>query len=312
MNHPHWQYYLSLVDDVDRLSRFVELAESNFTAHSVECTRILLAAASEVDVVAKVLCERRAPGSKARNIEDYGNILLPAYSGLTAIEVSIPRVGLDFLPWRDWTTTTRPAWWGHYNKVKHERHNFASEGNLGNALNAVAGLCVLVSYLDYDYVSKLNVHRPFFFLSRKYDGPGKSGHSPDKLPRLQIRAHPPTPKRRFDTETRNPVAGSASHASPIRSRLSLRSIANDLPCSMPCVMSCRARISICAQFQPNNRSTAAYPFPRVPRRNARTPRPHPISPATIAPLALRATYSGLQIPIWFTPICRDGKCPGAR
>lgn len=173
VNRPHWQYFLSLVDDVDRLSRFVDLSESNFGTHSVECTRILLAAASEVDVVAKVLCERCEPGSAPRSIVECGQILLAAHPGLTAVEVSIPRSGLDFVPWKDWTLTARPDWWTQYNDVKHERHNYASEGNLRNALNAVAGLCVLVSYLDYDYVSRLNVHKPFFFISPRYKAQGK-------------------------------------------------------------------------------------------------------------------------------------------
>ena len=173
MQRPHWQYFLSLVDDIDRLSRFVELAEDNFGAYSTECTRILLAAASEIDVVAKVLCEKISPGSKPHSIVGYGEILLPRYPQLPAIEISVPRVGLAMIPWRSWTTSTRPSWWQSYNAVKHERHNHAKDANLGNALHAVAGLCVLVSYLDYDLIrTGLPTRRPFLFLDRKHDSGG--------------------------------------------------------------------------------------------------------------------------------------------
>lgn len=171
MKYPHWQYYLSLVDDVDRLSRYVELATDNFATYSVECTRILLAAASEIYVVAKILCGQVSPGSDARSIVDYGEILLPNYPGLSNVEVTIPRCDLTFIPWRDWTMQQRPQWWQSYNNVKHERHKYAGDANLGNSLKAVAGLCVLLSYLHYeDFIYKgLATRRPFFFLDRKYD-----------------------------------------------------------------------------------------------------------------------------------------------
>lgn len=174
MQYPHWQYYLSLVDDLDRLSRYVELAEDNYATYSTELTRILLAAGSEVDVVAKLHCARVTPDATPSTIVDYGNILLPAYPGVTSVEVSIPRCRLGFKPWSEWTTTDRPSWWGSYNKVKHERHTHFRQANLGNVLQAVAGLCVLVSYLHYDdFVSSgLATRRPFFYLDAKYNEGG--------------------------------------------------------------------------------------------------------------------------------------------
>jgi hypothetical protein len=40
-----------------------------------------------------------------------------------------------------------PNWWRSYNDVKHERQGHFASANLGNALDAMAGLFVLVSYL---------------------------------------------------------------------------------------------------------------------------------------------------------------------
>jgi hypothetical protein len=175
MKFPHWHYFLSLVEDVDRLSRFVELAEDNFATFSVECTRILLAASSEVDVVARVLCAKVKPNESPRDICDHGDILLPAFPNLPSVEISIRRCGVKLIPWAHWTQTQRPSWWQSYNSVKHYRHTHASEGNLGNALNAVAGLCVLVCYLHFnDFVYKgFPANRPFLFLDRKYETGGK-------------------------------------------------------------------------------------------------------------------------------------------
>ena len=185
MQYPHWQYYLSLVDDVDRISRYVDLTADNYATYSTELTRILLTAGSEIDVVAKLLCYSIDPGSKPNNIIEYGRLLLPKYSGLTSVEVSIARTGLSFVPWFDWSNTQAPMWWTNYNKVKHERNAYFKEANLCNVLNAVAGLCVFVCYLHYyDFISGgLNIRRPFFYLDTKYNADSHILCSPEtKLP----------------------------------------------------------------------------------------------------------------------------------
>ncbi len=180
MEYPHWQYFLSLVEDVERLSRYVSLNEENFGTSSIECTRLLLSACSEIDVVCKVLCERVSPGSDPGRINEYGEIMLPRFRHIPTILICVPRFSLQFQPWEDWTTERRPDWWQDYNKVKHERHRYADLGNLGNVLNAVGGLCVLVSYLHYhDFISKgLATRRPFLFLDSLYNGEGSLLVSP--------------------------------------------------------------------------------------------------------------------------------------
>ena len=172
MQHPHWQYYLSLVDDIDRVSRYVDLTEDNYPTYSTEFTRLLLAAGSEIDVVAKLLCAGIEPNNHAGSIVDYGNILLPAYPEITSVEISIPRCSLSFVPWSDWSNEKRPDWWLNYNNVKHERNIHFKEANLGNVLHAVAGLCVFVCYLYYnDFIADgLSIRRPFIYLdNKKYD-----------------------------------------------------------------------------------------------------------------------------------------------
>jgi hypothetical protein len=174
VQYPHWEYFLGLVDDVERLSRFIELSEDNFETYSTECTRILLSAGSEVDVVAKVLCNRVSPGSNARNFEENGKTLLPLYPGIPAVDVTMKRSRLSFRPWSDWTSEARPAWWKSYNEVKHRRHDSFKDANVGNVLNAVAGLCVLVTYLYYDELIRtmLPMYRPSVFVDKQYNVSG--------------------------------------------------------------------------------------------------------------------------------------------
>lgn len=60
----HWNYYLALEHDMEVVSRYVEFCEPNFSVYSIELAHLLFAVASEVDVVAKLLCSELALGSR--------------------------------------------------------------------------------------------------------------------------------------------------------------------------------------------------------------------------------------------------------
>lgn len=143
----HWNYFLALESDVVRLARFIEFREDNFPTYSIELARLLMAAAAEVDVVAKLVCRKLRPQSQPRNIGGYASVLLrvpdPKFSALT---VRIPRYGTILKPWSSWTRKKPPVWWTANNKVKHNPDTGFKEANLSNALNAVAALFSLTIY----------------------------------------------------------------------------------------------------------------------------------------------------------------------
>lgn len=143
----HWNYFLALEDDFLKLARFVEPTTSNFATHSLEIARVLFSAASEVDVVAKLLCRKVNAQSKASSIGKYREQLLGAYPELAAAQVKIPRYGLDLEPWSQWQVEDSPLWWRAYNKVKHHRDSHFVDASLKHALNALAGLFVLLLFL---------------------------------------------------------------------------------------------------------------------------------------------------------------------
>ena len=142
----HWNYFLSIEEDVDRLARFIEFTTNNFSTYSVEMARILFAAASEVDVIAKLLCSNVAPAQKAEDINDYKDILNPYFLNIKDLEVFITRYGLSLTPWDEWKRNTNPFWWKAYNNVKHERNQYFPEANLKNTLNAISGLYIFLLY----------------------------------------------------------------------------------------------------------------------------------------------------------------------
>lgn len=142
----HWNYFISLDEDLLCLSRYLEIAKDNYKSYSIELARILLAAASEIDVICKMFCIKCNAQSKADNIDQYRNEILKSDPLVAETCVHIPRFGLSIKPWAEWVNGRNPSWWKAYNFVKHHRNSHFSDANLENSLNAVAGLFVLLLF----------------------------------------------------------------------------------------------------------------------------------------------------------------------
>ena len=142
----HWNYYLALEHDLELAARYVEFSDANMGTYSIEFAHLLLAAASEVDVVAKLLCNHFSPQSPRNNIDDYRVLLTQHIPNLATLQLSVARYALTLTPWSNWASAKNPDWWRSYNNVKHERDAFFSEATLKNALNALSALHALTFY----------------------------------------------------------------------------------------------------------------------------------------------------------------------
>jgi hypothetical protein len=168
MERPHWDYYLTVMDDLHEVSRFVEFTSSNFRTYSIEFVRLLLSVGSEVDVVAKLLCEQVKPRETARNIDDYRQIIMAEHPLLSTVEITAPKYGLTFTPWSGWETGQNPKWWTTYNNVKHHRNTYYADASLENVLRGSSALCALLGYLYTESFASKFIWRPLLFFDDKY------------------------------------------------------------------------------------------------------------------------------------------------
>ena len=139
----HWNYFLALERDMELLSRYIEFSEPNFQVYSLELAHLLFAAASEVDVVAKLLCEQISPAMPRGDINQYKAVILTAIPELPDTEVFVARYSLTFKPWSNWAGSNNPLWWRSYNNVKHQRDTHFNQATLKNAFNALGALLIL-------------------------------------------------------------------------------------------------------------------------------------------------------------------------
>lgn len=141
----HWNYFLALEEDFLRISRYVHFNAANNKAYSIEFARIILAAGSEVDVVAKALTNQMT-GKDTENIKEHREAILPAYPDIPKHTVSMDRFGMNVTPWENWSAGKSPDRWSSYNTVKHNRGRNFQEANLENTFRSVAGLFILLIY----------------------------------------------------------------------------------------------------------------------------------------------------------------------
>lgn len=140
----YWNYFLAIEQDLARLSRYVELSNSNYGTNSVELAKLLMTSTQEVDVCMKKLCAQISPGSANANINDYHAVICRALPELIAEVISIPRYGLTFTPWSNWSASHPPDWWTANNKIKHQRIDEYEKANLGNVLQSMGGLLLTI------------------------------------------------------------------------------------------------------------------------------------------------------------------------
>jgi hypothetical protein len=159
MSLPHWQYFLSIEADLFRCARYVEFDQANYGSYSVEFARIIVTAGAEFDAVAKKICKTIQKTSSPQSINAYRPIIIGRYPRFTDYKLQIPSYKLLIQPWKDWTPTTSPDWWSKgYNMIKHQRDAHFFAANLGNAIQATAGLLIAIVYLyDALYGSFLGV-----------------------------------------------------------------------------------------------------------------------------------------------------------
>jgi hypothetical protein len=157
----HWNYFLAIEQDMERTTRYIEFCDANLQIFSIELAHLLFAAASEVDVLAKCICEIIKPKAIRRNMnmDDYRRVFNDAAKlplrdaghipNLAKTEVFIPRYGIRLTPWDNWAKEANPNWWRSYNHVKHERNRYFQEATLQNALNALGALLVMNYYYQF-------------------------------------------------------------------------------------------------------------------------------------------------------------------
>ncbi|OCK41829.1 hypothetical protein BA195_13640 [Tenacibaculum soleae] len=148
----YWEYYCALESDFKQMSRFIDYSDDNLKTYSIELTRILLSASSELDVIFKDICFLINPSSKPEKIDQYRIIIRENLNQIIDEKVSVGFHFFNVQPFKAWENNITPKWWKMHNKVKHQRNTYFKEANLENARDVICALFICVNYY---YMKKL-------------------------------------------------------------------------------------------------------------------------------------------------------------
>ena len=166
---PYWEYFLALESDLEKCSRYVEFSSDNYETHSIEFARIIMAASSEFDTIAKEICDFLG-NKKASGINEYAETIITKYPSFYGYEIAIPRYNIaGFAPFGTWKKLPtsksngkneyiNPTWWKGYNDIKHDRTSNFKLANLENAIHSMGGLLTgLIYFYGLKYPDKLQM-----------------------------------------------------------------------------------------------------------------------------------------------------------
>lgn len=149
----YWNYYLVLEQDFLSVEPYVAIDPINFSTYSVQFLKLYQTICSEIDVVAKCLCNKLDTSSRPDNITGYQQCITSSLPDLSDSKVTVMNYDISLSPWNSWSSAEiqTPEWWKKYNKVKHNRttistnsgEQYYKSANLENVLNALAALFIL-------------------------------------------------------------------------------------------------------------------------------------------------------------------------
>ena len=116
--HEHWNYYLSLENDLSDTSCYVEPAGQE-NVHSFQFAKILILACTEAETVFRDLCIEIVKTKVPTNMGDYKNIILNKYPKIIDATVEISRLNRSIKPFEGWDVG-KLSWWDAYQGVKHQ------------------------------------------------------------------------------------------------------------------------------------------------------------------------------------------------
>ena len=138
---PHWNYYRLLERDLEDCFRYVAPNQAHYEVYSDQFARIILVACTEIENVLAALSLMTQNKPLKTNILSYHPCVTDKFPKFCEMDVVLPRFSLGLKPWIEWSTSTAPDWWSNgYNKIKHDRMNYAEAPTLIRAINSVGAL----------------------------------------------------------------------------------------------------------------------------------------------------------------------------
>jgi len=157
-----WEYIKAfelIQKDLINIFDFIEPSEENLTCYSFRIHELFLRSCVEIEANFKAILKAN---SYVKKKEEYWNMgdyeILANTHNLASYTVKVPYshdVWATRKPFAEWPNEKLP-WYGGYNAIKHSRVEHFTQSNLGNLLDAVCGLLVILSAQFYTNTARVH------------------------------------------------------------------------------------------------------------------------------------------------------------
>ncbi|MGE5403717.1 MAG: hypothetical protein ACM3PP_02140 [Candidatus Saccharibacteria bacterium] len=134
-----------IIKDLERLFEFVEPTNDNLDTYSHRTYELFLRTATEFETNCKRILLANGYKKKQPSIVDYAKI--DKASRLSDYEVVVTNWSItpkEYRPFVDWKNGHSLAWYQDYNSVKHDRSVHFPKASLGNLVESITGLLVIL------------------------------------------------------------------------------------------------------------------------------------------------------------------------
>lgn len=146
-----WAYYCILENDFVFLRRYIDLSEENYNTYSQEINKQLLSVCAEFENICKHIAE-----IKKGNIREFSKWVSDIDGGVNSVKIIVKhsRASIILEPFKTWDSSGygKSEWWQAYNKLKHNKIENYSQGNLKNLITSLAALYFVEMY----YIKKID------------------------------------------------------------------------------------------------------------------------------------------------------------
>jgi hypothetical protein len=142
-----FNYFLALEAELEDSFNYIEPDSCNFGCYGAKYASLLNAVCIEFEATAKALINTVKSDASVGNIGEIKEQILSLFPNIEKNEVEISRIGQVIKPFEGWSNR-QLDWWSSYTDLKHNRILNFHEANLGNILNAMSALLVLIVYLE--------------------------------------------------------------------------------------------------------------------------------------------------------------------
>lgn len=155
-----WYRYFSSIDEQLWSTRnYCEIDRTNFSSFSNEYTKIIFAASTHFEFLAKSYCDKsRIALGKAPNMGEMREAISSHRPGVATCAISLEHSGLDIVPLEDWAAAAAAKWWKDYTSLKHDYGASFRAATQKSAIYSTAACFVMILYLFEQDLYALSPH----------------------------------------------------------------------------------------------------------------------------------------------------------